>query len=214
MLPDFRGGVRVDASATSDATPNASDMALWHIRNSDFLNGSKRLLVKDMKIPDGTANQHYMEAEDNSFRSVGYSYKDFVTSAQHMLSFGDKRYWIPSHKLPAEVCRNLGLTGRFCVVRRGSSTTSLEVTHENTDTMGLFQTIDGGSIGWSSKFYLFSTTGACLRGAALHDPCHMRHDHMKTAIASVGLKGIIGDGKVQLCECSGICSRLHTSCCN
>ena len=154
-----------------------------------------------------------MVAEDNSFRSVGYAYKDFVTSAQRMLSFGDKRYWVPANKLPTAVCHDLGLPGRFCVLRRGSSTPPLEVTHDNTDEMALFQTIDGGSIGWSSKFFLFSTEGACLRGAHLHDPAHMRHDHWKNAVASVGLKPIISDGKVQLCECSGIDLRLHKSCC-
>ena len=145
-------------------------------------------------------------------RSIGYCYKDFVTIQSNVrpLRYGDRRYFIPASELPASVCSDLGLIGRFCLHLGGRTQPQLEVLHDSNQSL-LPQCIDGGSIGWTNKFYMY--TEGLIRGYHFQDPAHCRYDHFKSTCWSVGLKGVWSDIKVHVSECFGlllcdVCSAL------
>ena len=77
-------------------------------------------------------------------------------------------------------------------------TRHLEVTHTPRKRL-LLQWIDGGSMGFPSKWWLFSHKGG-VRGAHFQDPCHARWDHVKGTFFKQGFKGVYSDFKVVRCD--------------
>ena len=196
VLPDYRGGIRESA----DGQQNLSDCALWQIRNQEWVNAasSARLKVMDMQPPPKQSNLDFLRAGDNALRSIGHCYMDFKCDhPSTILTPGQTRYWVNGDVLPSDMCSNLGLVGRYCVTSSDGSR-RLEVTHTPKKPL-LIQWLDGGSIGWPSKFWRFSNAGG-VRGAHFQDPCHRRWDHCKGSIFSQGLKGAMTDGKVNRSE--------------
>ena len=155
-----------------------------------------------MAAPAKESNKDYMKAADNSLRSIAYQYADFMPKKLPLMpSTNWRRYWVHAHALPDHICKNLNLKGRYCV-QLPDGKTELEVTHDIANADGkklLAQVIDGGSIGWASKWFMFDVRGAAMRGDAMHDPCHKRYDHFKTTVWAAGLKGVWADMKVLTC---------------
>lgn len=134
------------------------------------------------------ANSEYMQAVDHGLQGgVGLSLGHFVVARKLVALAPDQaRLYIPAEQLPEEVARLGGFDTRSVVVNRSSGERFLECVW-GLGRMCLFGSLDCGAIGFYSKFWLYSSDGAGLRGCFFGDPCHTRYNRFKTAVREAGL---------------------------
>ena len=139
----------------------------------------------------------YMRGVDHALQlGVGLSHRRYQVPREEgprPLLVGEKRYRLPADKRPEKlVC---GQRARSCV-KDAEGARRLEVIWGEGRQL-LHLTLDTGSIGWPSMFFLYCL--CCdqrLRGSFRPDPCHRRHNAYRMALRKAGLQHLVLEGSV------------------
>lgn len=99
---------------------------------------------------------------------------------------------VAAAELPSSLCSDLGCAFRSCIRDTRTGQSRLEVIW--AERKFLVESLDCGSIGWPSKFWMASAAG--LRSAFLADPCHLRYNRLKGAVKASGLWVIWLEGSI------------------
>lgn len=111
------------------------------------------------------ANVHHLRALDQALAgAMGLSLRDFRAERVPVpLSPQQRRFYVPSADLPASVAADGGHKSRSCILDVRTGERCLEVVWGPTRRI-IFEALDCGSIGWPSKFFLYSRAGG-VRGS-------------------------------------------------
>jgi hypothetical protein len=177
-VPRFRvkdhpgGSVRCAAPAAERSVARGSESTGdWSDRREEIESLASRQAVESAATArvrwdkHYEANVHHLRALDQALAgAMGLSLRDFRAERVPVpLSPQQRRFYVPSADLPASVAADGGHASRSCILDVRTGERFLEVVWGPTRRI-IFEALDCGSIGWPSKFFLYSRAGG-VRGS-------------------------------------------------